>query len=325
MKLSAKGAGFIGRFEGFRAEPYNDPAGHATVGYGHLLHFGPVTNLDKRQWGGMSREKGLKLLREDARDAGEAVDRLITRTLTQAQYDALVSLVFNIGAGNFQSSTLRKLLNQGAKRQANETPHDAMERHFQEVRNAWFMWNKAGTPLVIMPGLVSRRKAEYKLYKTGLYRDGNAPAQRPPVRLPYQRGPSPSFTWQEVHRGRKPFTAADRARAIVQARSMEKVRVRVNARRAAHNLKPTGINVLSWHRPLWYNEQVGGASKSQHIGARACDISKEEIRRLMPWEGGAAEFDRIMNEVFAEGGFGQYPAGSRHGDTRGYKARWNSW
>ena len=56
---------FVAYFEGFLSCPYDDPAGHATIGYGHLLHLGAPTKKDKRKWGCISNARGLKLLRKD--------------------------------------------------------------------------------------------------------------------------------------------------------------------------------------------------------------------------------------------------------------------
>jgi lysozyme len=305
MELSAKGAAFIGRFEGFRAECYNDPAGHATIGYGHLIHHGPVTAADRRQWGRLTQRKALTLLRTDARRFEECVEQAVRVRLTQPQFDALVSFAFNVGCNAFRQSTLLRLLNQ--------------ERRMSAA-DELLQWDKAGGRP--MAGLTRRRKEERRLFKTGLYRPGPAAEQRPPVRLPFQAGPSPSFTWQEVHRGRQPFTAADRARAILHARNVEKLRAEFNELRRQHQLEPTGLNVLSWFRPRWYNELIGGATNSQHIYALATDISLQEIERLCPWPSGNRDFDSVCNRLFRTGGFGQYPGGSRHVDSRGFRARW---
>lgn len=53
--VSMKTTRFVATFEGFLTCPYNDPAGHATIGYGHLLHYGGVTKKDRKRWGGIYR------------------------------------------------------------------------------------------------------------------------------------------------------------------------------------------------------------------------------------------------------------------------------
>ena len=105
---------------------------------------------------------------------------------------------------------------------------------------------------------------------------------------------------------------------------MEQVRAAVNELRRAHDLKPTGINVLSWARSWNHNIEVHGAEDSQHLYFRACDISLGEIQRLCPWTGGTHFFDGVLNAVYSRGGVGTYPAGNRHCDCRGYRARWSS-
>jgi GH24 family phage-related lysozyme (muramidase) len=87
------------------------------------------------------------LLRKDAALAESAVSRLIAVTLTDAQFDALVSFVFNLGAGALQRSTLRRRVN---RQEHVEAPHEFMK----------WVW-AAGRKL---PGLIKRRSAEAILY-----------------------------------------------------------------------------------------------------------------------------------------------------------------
>jgi uncharacterized protein YcbK (DUF882 family) len=140
----------------------------------------------------------------------------------------------------------------------------------------------------------------------------------------HPRGPSKNFTWPEVTRGHGRAPIAVRRRAITHAKNLERLRAAINMARRRHGLKPTGIHILSWWRPEWYNRKIGGARYSRHIQGDATDISLQEVNRLMPWRGGNREFDALANRIFAHGGFGQYPGGSRHVDSRGYKARWTS-
>jgi len=155
--------------------------------------------------------------------------------------------------------------------------------------------------------------------------------------LPPLRPPSAHFTWAEViHNSgysRVPLGplrlpngkwVTPRANARTQAAMMEQVRTAVNAERVKRDLKPTGISVLSWARSWEHNKAVGGAKDSQHLYFRACDISIGEINRLCPWTGGAHFFDGVLNAVYSRGGIGTYPAGNRHCDCRGYRARWSS-
>ena len=156
-KLSKKGAEFIARYEGFVPYPYNDAAGHATIGYGHLLHHGPVTDADRKHWGRITREEGLALLRKDAQTAADAIYRLVRpRIMSQSRFDALVSFVYNVGVGAFEKSTLLKRLNSGRARTG--------------AHAEFLKWDKAGGRILV--GLQRRRTAEARLFATGEYYDG---------------------------------------------------------------------------------------------------------------------------------------------------------
>lgn len=93
------------KHEGLRLKAYTCPSGVATIGYGHTrgVKYGMSITLDD----------AAKFLAEDLQTAARAVDRFVLVPLTQPQFDALVSLVFNIGEGAFRSSTLVKHLNLG--------------------------------------------------------------------------------------------------------------------------------------------------------------------------------------------------------------------
>src|SRR4051812_3909829 len=108
--LSRKGAEFIARFEGFRSRAYNDAAGNATIGYGHMLHFGPCTARDHLQhW---TKEHALEVLMLDADKAAAAVRKINPPLRSQARFDAIVSAVFNLGPGVLEKNrSLGKALN----------------------------------------------------------------------------------------------------------------------------------------------------------------------------------------------------------------------
>jgi GH24 family phage-related lysozyme (muramidase) len=150
MRISDEGLALIAEFEGFVDHPYNDAAGHATIGYGHLLHHGPVTAADNRRWGTMSRAEGQKLLRKDVRSREAAVSSLVKVPLNQGQFDALVSFVFNLGEGALRESTLLRKLNAG---------------DYSAVPSELARWNKAGGR--VLPGLVRRRQAEAARWNAG--------------------------------------------------------------------------------------------------------------------------------------------------------------
>lgn len=154
MRLSEQGLRFIAGFEGFVDHPYNDAAGYATIGYGHLLHYSPVTQADLARWGTISKTRALELLADDARAAEAAVDRYITVPLEQDQYDALVSFVFNVGAGGLNGTRVQRAVNARAGA--------------GEITAALQAWSYAGGK--VLPGLLIRRRAEAQLYNTGAAR-----------------------------------------------------------------------------------------------------------------------------------------------------------
>ena len=136
----------IKHHEGFVRKPYQDPIGLWTVGVGHLI--GDGKSLSK-EWKGkvLTEEEVDELLFEDLERFEIGIQRLTKVPLTQSQFDALVSFSFNVGLGNFQSSTLRSKLNRG---------------DYEGASNEFPKWRKAGGK--ILPGLVKRRADERALF-----------------------------------------------------------------------------------------------------------------------------------------------------------------
>ena len=95
-------------FEGFRRDAYRDAAGVLTIGYGH-------TGKDVREGDRMTTYGAEQLLLIDLKEHEAAVRRLnVART--QGQFDALVSLAFNIGIGRLKGSTLLQVIRDGGTR-----------------------------------------------------------------------------------------------------------------------------------------------------------------------------------------------------------------
>jgi lysozyme len=152
-RLSKKGAAFIAHFEGFRAQLYNDPVGHCTIGCGHLVHHGPINGSEPTEFKrGITHERALELLQDDASTAAREIARSVKVRLSQPQADALISFAFNVGTGAFRDSTLLRLLNQG---------------DYASVPAQLNRWSKAGSKT--LPGLVRRRDAEGRLFRDGAY------------------------------------------------------------------------------------------------------------------------------------------------------------
>jgi lysozyme len=98
---------------------------------------------------GLTGAEALALLRRDAAVAVRAVKSAVRVSLAQHEFDALVSFAFNVGSTAFATSTLVKVLNQGAR---------------GAVPKELARWTNQG-----LPGLVRRRQAEGALFAHGRY------------------------------------------------------------------------------------------------------------------------------------------------------------
>lgn len=141
MQYSRDGLHLTESFEQCRLMPYRDSAGIWTNGWGNTHGVVPGQAI--------TQEKADADLLANVQNAVNAVNRLVTGTVTQHQFDALVDFTFNAGEGNFASSTLLRDINAGRMRLA------AME--FQR-------WDMAGG--AHLAGLARRRAAETALFNT---------------------------------------------------------------------------------------------------------------------------------------------------------------
>jgi len=143
--LSQKGVDLIASFEGFSSKPYRDSGGVWTIGFGTTY----INNV-KVSHGtpSVSRDQALGLLKINVRGTEKMMRKMITGVLTQSKWDALVSLTYNIGIGNFQKSSVLKYINAGDIKKAAES---------------FILWNKDSTGKVLT-GLVLRRKTEKALF-----------------------------------------------------------------------------------------------------------------------------------------------------------------
>jgi lysozyme len=147
------GAEFVGRFEGLRTTPYNDAVGNATIGYGHLIHYGNVTPADNTRYHGFTTAEALTLLEQDAEKAASVVRSISPPITNQAHFDALVSIAFNCGTGVLDSrSSLGAELRKPGRGKA---------------ADAFLLYDHAGG--VVLEGLQRRREAERRLWLTGKY------------------------------------------------------------------------------------------------------------------------------------------------------------
>lgn len=145
MRISDKGIAILVKFEGERLEVYLDPIGLPTLGVGHLLTKAERKKLPVGT--PISKAVSRAYLHEDLERFEDALSRLIEVRVTQNQYDALCSLIFNIGIEAFTRSQVLKKLNR---------------KDYQGAADAFLSWVNAGGK--VLPGLVTRRKAERKLF-----------------------------------------------------------------------------------------------------------------------------------------------------------------
>ena len=146
MKIGDAGIALIKEFEGFRKAPYLCSAGVPTIGFGSTMYAdGKKVKMSDVS---ISEATALELFHTTLHKYEQTVDKAIIIPLTQNQFDACVSLCYNIGQGNFASSTLVKEINKGESK--------------EKTSEQFLRWNKAMG--VVSAGLSRRRKAEQKLY-----------------------------------------------------------------------------------------------------------------------------------------------------------------
>ena len=149
--VSPRGVKWVSQWEGWVPTPYNDPAGYATIGFGHLLGLRPVNNADHNRYPRpLTKAEGLELLHSDLAVAATAIRESVKVPLTQAQFDALSSWAFNVGASAAKESTLIRRLNRG---------------EYSAVPFELSRWTLAGGKQLL--GLVARREAEGRLFAHG--------------------------------------------------------------------------------------------------------------------------------------------------------------
>lgn len=139
MAPSQKCFDLVESFEGCRLTAYKDARGIWTIGYGHTLNVHEGMTI--------TQEQADEFLREDIQNAVRCVDGKVGPPITQNQFDALVSFVFNVGCAAFSTSTMLREINSGSiLAAADEFPR----------------WNRAGSQ--VLEGLTHRRSAERTLF-----------------------------------------------------------------------------------------------------------------------------------------------------------------
>lgn len=147
MELSQKGKDLIMQFEGLKLSAYQDSVGIWSIGYGNTFYEDgkPVKKGDI-----ITHNRAIELFNLIVKRFEVGVDELVTSNVNQNQFDALVCLSYNIGLGNFKSSSLLKMVN--------KSPNDTT------IYLQFLRWNKAKGKVI--EGLTRRRMAESNLYKS---------------------------------------------------------------------------------------------------------------------------------------------------------------
>ncbi|MGV8002843.1 lysozyme [Photorhabdus temperata subsp. temperata] len=139
MQISEKGLKALKGYEGCSLTAYRCPAGVWTIGYGHTCGVKPGDVVTDKQ--------AEQFLLEDLAPVYITLENAVKVPLTQGQFDALCSFIFNCGTGAFVRSTLLKKLNAG---------------DYKGAANQFMRWNMAGGR--VLPGLDVRRASEKTMF-----------------------------------------------------------------------------------------------------------------------------------------------------------------
>ena len=151
-KMNKLGKMLVVSSEGCELKVYKCPSGRPTQGYGAIYGAdGHRLTMDAKP---ITKQEALALFDRDIEHFSERVQRLVTVTVTDNQFSALVSLAYNIGAGALGRSKLLAKLNAG--------DYEGAAGEFWDFRNGR---DKNGNK-VILPGLVRRRALEKKIFLT---------------------------------------------------------------------------------------------------------------------------------------------------------------
>ena len=146
--VSTTGIALICSFEGLKLKAYDDGVGVWTIGFGTTIY---PNGIKVRKGDTCTEAQAKAYMAHDLKKFESAVDSAVTVSINQNQFDALVSLAYNIGTGAFKESTLLKKLN---------------ESDYKAAAAQFAVWNKGGGK--VMLGLVNRRAVERKLFEKAL-------------------------------------------------------------------------------------------------------------------------------------------------------------
>lgn len=153
LSMSERGVDFIKGWEKLALNPYDDSEGYCTVGWGRLIakkHCADLANeLGFKPFKvGITNAKADAMLKEDIEDVEEKVKRRVQVPMFQQEYDALVSLIFNLGGFKKCPKLLSKL---------NTGDYSGCCDEFADITNGG------------ISGLVKRRKAEMNIFRNAVY------------------------------------------------------------------------------------------------------------------------------------------------------------
>jgi lysozyme len=197
MQVGKTGLAFLKEREGLRLQAYDDATGKplargdkvigtVTIGYGH-------TAPDLYAGMKISQAEAERLLLADVEKAAAAVRRHVYVGLSQSQFDALVSFVYNVGVSAFAKSTLVELLNQG---QFEAVPRQLSRWDKETVLTTDPATGKAKRVKRQNPGLVKRRALEIALWAADEYEPDKPSAV--PVPLPPKKPSNSRTIWGGV-------------------------------------------------------------------------------------------------------------------------------
>lgn len=140
---------FLSTCEGFRSKAYPDTRGNCTIGYGHLLHLGRCTAADGAR--AVTQPVAMNQFAADVATAATDLNNNLTVPLNQGQFDAMVSLTFNMGMGRLQT---------------HDVWHDVNAGNLTAVPGDIRSLGAGG------PGIPARRANEANMFQNGVYADG---------------------------------------------------------------------------------------------------------------------------------------------------------
>ncbi|MEQ1069167.1 lysozyme [Acinetobacter lwoffii] len=144
MHISPSGIDLIRNFESLRLNAYDDGVGVWTIGYGTTKY---PNGIRVKKGDTCTLEQAKSYMQHDLKKFEQTVNSAVNVPINQNQFDALVSLAYNIGPTAFEESTLVKRLNEG---------------NYNAAANQFNVWVNAGGKR--MQGLVNRRAAEKALF-----------------------------------------------------------------------------------------------------------------------------------------------------------------